>query len=197
MIILIISHRGNNKHLYKENSKEAILNVLKQDYIDGVEFDIRLTKDKKFVLNHSLLSDGKIIKYNKVDNLNLDELNSVLKKIHSKKILIIEIKDNDLSIVDLLYKIIKKYQNLNIYIHTFHKDLAILFKQKYPKIIVGLILFNINALIDYSLFDFISLHYLGYQDTKKVLFLWTINTKDKIKKFNSMNIITDKPFLAK
>ena len=47
----IIAHRGNDQ-IHKENSKEAILNSLTKDYINGVEFDIRLTKDNKFIINH-------------------------------------------------------------------------------------------------------------------------------------------------
>lgn len=197
MIILIISHRGNDNHSFKENSKGAIISCLNESYIDGCEFDIRLTKDKKFVLNHGFLSDGKIIKYTKYKDLKLDELNSVLKNIKSNKLLMIEIKDNDLVVIDLLYKIIKKYKHLNIYIHTFHKELATVFKQKYPNIKIGIILFKVNNLNDYSIFDFISLNYLSYKKLDKLVFLWTVNSKDKIKKFDSMNIITDKPFLAK
>ena len=47
-----IAHRGNDDDL-AENSKEAILNSLSKPYIDGVEFDIRITKDNKFVINHN------------------------------------------------------------------------------------------------------------------------------------------------
>ena len=46
---MFIAHRGNGKHRYLENTKEAILNVLKEE-VDGVEFDIRMTKDEKFVI---------------------------------------------------------------------------------------------------------------------------------------------------
>lgn len=92
---MIISHRGNDKHSFKENTKKAIINCLNKEYIDGVEFDIRITKDKKFVLNHGFLNNGKIIKYNKYKNLSLDELNSVLKQLKTKKIIMIEIKDNE------------------------------------------------------------------------------------------------------
>lgn len=45
-MFLFISHRGNGKHNYKENTVKSIINVLKED-VDGVEFDIRMTKDKK------------------------------------------------------------------------------------------------------------------------------------------------------
>lgn len=197
MISLIISHRGNDKHSFKENTKSAIISCLKSDYIDGVEFDIRITKDKRFVLNHGFLNNGKIIKYSKYKNLDLDELNNVLKQLKTKKIIMIEIKDNEKELIPLLYKIIKKYKNLNIYIQTFHYELAKKFKLKYPNIKVGIILFKIKNIDDYSIFDFISLNYLGYKNIKKELFLWTINSKEKQKKFISNNVITDKPWIIK
>lgn len=64
----LISHRGLDNHTYSENSLKAIENVLSKDYIDGVEFDVRITKDKKIVLIHDpiidLISNGSgIIKY--------------------------------------------------------------------------------------------------------------------------------------
>lgn len=190
---MIISHRGNDNHKFKENTKEAIVNVLKKNYVDGVEFDVRITKDKKLVLNHGFLHDGKIIKYSNAKDLSLDDLNSVLKCIKSSKIIMIEIKDDDESIIDLIYKCIKKYKGLNIYIHTFNKTIASLFKQKYPYFKVGIILFNLNT--DYSKYDFISISYLGYKPIDKLTFIWTINKKNK--KFKGLNIITDKPFLLK
>ena len=36
----IIAHRGND-NVHKENTLEAILNSLNEDYTNGVEFDIR------------------------------------------------------------------------------------------------------------------------------------------------------------
>ena len=49
--MLIIAHRGNDG-INRENSKEAIVNSLNKEYVNGVEFDIRMTKDKEFILNH-------------------------------------------------------------------------------------------------------------------------------------------------
>lgn len=193
---MIISHRGNNNHHFKENSLLAIKDVLSKNYIDGAEFDIRITKDKKFILNHSFINNGKIIKYTNSKYLNSDNLKDVLKNIKSNKLLLIEIKDNDYRIIDLLYKILKKFKHLNIYFMTFYKDLAIKLKSKYPILKVGLISFTLKEV---PTLDFICLYYLNYEKTEKELFVWTVNNKDKIKRFNSMNIniITDKPYLLK
>ena len=78
----LISYRGNDNHKYKENTKEAILSSINQNYIDGVEFDIRLTKDNYFVIYHNLL-----IEYNNIlvpiKSLLLKEIKDVYKKISS------------------------------------------------------------------------------------------------------------------
>ncbi|MBR2588563.1 MAG: hypothetical protein IKD77_05110 [Bacilli bacterium] len=47
----IIAHRAHTEK-YKDNSLKSILYSLNQNYIDGIEIDIRMTKDFKFVLNH-------------------------------------------------------------------------------------------------------------------------------------------------
>ena len=52
---MIISHRGNDNHNYKENTIEAVVFSLNRDYVDGVEVDIMFTKDKEIVLNHDYI----------------------------------------------------------------------------------------------------------------------------------------------
>ncbi len=47
----IFAHRGF-AYMYAENSLESIKEALSIDYIDGVEIDIRMTKDRQFVLIH-------------------------------------------------------------------------------------------------------------------------------------------------
>ena len=53
--MFLIAHRANNNHDFSENSLKAILNVLDKDYIDGIEIDVRITKDKQLVLIHDLV----------------------------------------------------------------------------------------------------------------------------------------------
>lgn len=192
---MIISHRGNDNHKFKENTFLGLISSLSKSYIDGAECDIRITKDKKFVLNHGFSFNNKIIKYTNSKDLTLDKLDS-LKNIKSKKIIFIEIKDNDENIINLIYKYFKKFKHLNLYFMTFYKDLAIKLKSKYPILKVGLISFTLKEI---SNLDFICLYYLNYKKTEKELFVWTVNKKDKIKKFISMgvNVITDKPYLIK
>lgn len=208
----IISHRGNGFG-YKANTKDAIIKALKTNYIDGVEFDIRITKDKKIVIIHDALinfvSNGsgfvknlnynELLKYNFCDNkyCQIPTLEEVLSLIDNNKIILIELKeesDDFKEFVNIVYKTIIKY-NLNIYIASFNYDLIKYFKTKYNK--CGLIIgngININKLYNHFDFNMVSYSYRNKVDLKET-FIWTINkTKEDIHKFN---IITDKPELFK
>ena len=70
----LIAHRAKNNHEFSENSLPAILDVLEKDYIDGIEIDVRITKDKELVLIHDhvidFISDGTGI----VSHMTLKEL---------------------------------------------------------------------------------------------------------------------------
>jgi len=194
----IIAHRGNDE-VHKENTLEAILNSLKQTYIDGIEIDIRMTKDYHFVIHHDPFYAGYYIEKTSLKVLQKKGLNSleeVLEKIDSKKILLIEIKEenkNKLLLIKL-NKILKKY-NLNYYLCSFNYDLLKTLKQKYPKYKIGLIIgikLNTNHLNNN--FDFNSVNYRHIEKVpKKETFAWTINNKETFNKVkNKGNIITDK-----
>ena len=142
----LISHRGNNKHKYIENTYEAINSSLKEKYIDGVEFDI--------------------IENNKLKDLKLEELENTLKKIKTNKIIIIDLKYERFKYKKYAYylnKILKKYKYLNIYLCSFNYDLILYIKKRY-KYKSGLIISNIlNKCKDYDSFDFISVNYRTYK----------------------------------
>jgi len=208
----IISHRGNNVSKYKQNTKQALLYALNIDFIDGIEFDVRITKDKKIVIIHDpvidFVSNGsgivknmkykKLLRYNfgtKENPTKICLLEELLKEIKSNKIILIDIKEetNDYKLIsDLVYEIIKKY-NLNIYIASFNYELIKYFKTKYNKcgLIIGLGL-NTKKLYNHFDFNIVSYNYRNRVD-KKETFIWTIN---EVKKdINNYNIITDKPYL--
>lgn len=197
----VISHRGNNNHKYKENTFKAIKNVLEEEYIDGVEFDIRMTKDNKFVLNHSPIYKDSLINNKKLKNLKLDELNNILKNIKTNKIILIDIKYELFKykkIAFYLNRVLRKYKKLNIYLCSFNYDLILHMKKKY-KYKSGLIISNIiNRNKNYNKFDFISINYKLYKKINKELMLWTINKKEIIKKYieKDVYVITDKPYLV-
>lgn len=201
----LIAHRGFDNHKYSENSLKAILTSLNEKYIDGVEFDVRITKDKKIVLIHDaiidFISDGfGIVKYKNFDELNsfkygksnepLSTLEQVLDSIKTNKIILIELKEfgNDfVLLVDETIKIIKKY-NLNIYVSSFNYKLLNYIKDKDKNIKCGLIIgYGLNSLYLKNKFDFniVSYHYINKIDKNKLTFIFNA----------SKNNINDKNYL--
>ena len=206
---MFIAHRGNGKHRYLENTKEAILNVLKEE-VDGVEFDIRMTKDEKFVIFHDPIINRQIIRLSELKDLKkinlkggfeIPELTEVLDKINTDKKIIIEIKsefdDNNL-IAKRLCDIIKKYK-LNIYLCSFNKKLIDLVSNFVDKtgLIIGYYINNQYLINNYD-YNIIHYYYKDKIDKKKETFIWTINDKKKLKDIDkNLYIITDKYYLIK
>lgn len=198
-IMKIIAHRGNDG-IHKENSLEAIISSLNDKYTDGVEFDVRLTKDNKLIVNHDPFYNGNYIRHTnavKLQKSGLNTLEEVLNNIHNNKIVMIEIKvdDKDIKIMSKkLISIIKKY-NLNYYICSFNYQFIKHLKAKY-KIKSGLIIsLKINNKYLDNNFDFNSINYLYNKKVpSKETFRWTVNTKKELEKINKReNIITDNP----
>lgn len=190
----IIAHRGNNG-INRENSLEAIVSSLNKEYIDGVEFDIRLTKDKRFIINHDPFYRTFFIEFTKSKKLikeGLDTLDDVLNLINSKKILIIDVKvdSNIKKTSKYLNRVLRRY-NLNFYICSFNYNFVKYFNKKY-NYKCGLIIgknINKNHIINNFAFYSISYKYKGIVPDKET-FYWTINNPKEIKKGN---IITDYP----
>lgn len=196
----IIAHRANDG-IHKENTMEAILNSLTLPYIDGIEIDIRMTKDGKYVIHHDPFYAGYYIEKTRLKVLQKKGLNSleeVLEQINSKKIILIEIKSenkNSSLLLIRLHKILKKY-NLNYYLCSFNYKLLENLKKKYPKYKTGLIIgikLNTNHL--HNNLDFNSINYRHIEKAPhKETFIWTVNNKEVYEKIkNKGSIITDKP----
>lgn len=216
-----IAHRGCDNHKYVPNTIDAILYSLNKDYIDGVELDVRMTKDKKIVIFHNFLIDDKkhpikavstlnyrdIKKYNIGTNNNIVHvplLNDLLKKIkNTNKKIIIEIKEesNDYEvIVKQVIKILDKYK-LNYYLCSFNYGLISYLNKNYSKYKVGILiglLINDNKLKNNFDFVSITMNYLNKWDFSKETFVWTINSEKDVKKLLEYNydigIITDKAY---
>lgn len=73
----MIAHRGCS-YIYPENSREAIECAFRNDRIDGVEVDVRLTKDRIPVLMHNLglLLETKGFHNKRVNDIILKELSN-------------------------------------------------------------------------------------------------------------------------
>lgn len=216
-----IAHRGEDNHKYISNTTKALISSLDKEYINGVELDIRMTKDKKIVIFHNFLIDDKnhpirpvstltyqqIKKYNIGTDNNVDHvslLETFLKKVKdtNKKILV-EIKEesNDYKeIIKEVINIIDKY-DLNYYICSFNYSLIKYIKKNYPKYKVGLLIgFLINDNRLYNEFDFVSItiNYLEKWDFSKETFVWTINKESDLKKLLNysydIGVITDRSY---
>lgn len=82
-----LAHRGYSSE-YKENTKEAIENSIGK--FDGVEIDIRLTKDKEFILMHDPDLDRTSSLKGKVEDFNLKEIIDSDKSIYTLKQFLLE-----------------------------------------------------------------------------------------------------------
>ena len=209
----LISHRGLDNHIYSENSLKAIESVLNKDYIDGIEIDVRMTKDKKIVLIHDpvidLISNGSgIVKYMNFDDLNkyqygkskesIITLDNLLDIINTDKIILIEIKEfgNDfINLVDETIKIISKH-NLNIYISSFNYRLLNYVKSKYKNVKCGLIIgYGLNLIHFKNNLDFniVSYHYYKQVDSSKLTFIFNLD-KNNYELNHNAYLVTDTSF---
>lgn len=133
IILMRFAHRGIT-NIYPENTYSAIYCAFASDYYDGVEIDIQLTKDKKWVIYHdkSLYRLLKIkkniseIKYQDIGLINNHKVNLLNDLVNMKgfnKFLNIEIKKKidslDKIVLNNLLAIIHKLP-FKILISSFH-----------------------------------------------------------------------------
>ena len=178
---MLIAHRGLYNENIRENTISAFDNAFKNGY-DGIEIDVRLTKDNIPVVIHdsfiSRVSNGqgriKDYTYKELLNFNFgitkDEKIPTLEKVinrYKNKIIIIELKEK----IDIV-----KYLNNNnkYYISSFNYD----YIKSITKIInynLGVINYVFNFFIDYNKLDFI-------------MILDALASDTLIKKFKDKNI---------
>lgn len=153
---MFIAHRGLFDDNIKENTIEAFDNAFNNGY-EGIEFDVRLTKDKiPVILHDSFLSrvfgvKGLLRNYTYqelLDNkIEIPKFEDVISR-YNNKVMIIELKEK----IDIT-KYIKDKRNL-YYISSFNYDyISYLNKSGYYKL--GVINYILNSGIDYSNIDFI------------------------------------------
>ena len=153
---MFIAHRGLFDDNIKENTIEAFDNAFNNGY-EGIEFDVRLTKDKiPVILHDSFLSrvfgvKGLLKNYTYqelLDNkIKIPKFEDVISR-YNNKVMIIELKEK----IDIT-KYIKDKRNL-YYISSFNYDyISYLNKSGYYKL--GVINYILNSGIDYSKIDFI------------------------------------------
>lgn len=197
-----IIHRGITSKNIKENSYLSIKKALKDKESMGVEFDIRLTKDKKIVLSHNSLISLNVIEETPYSDLIKNNYLTTLDKIldiDTNKIFLIDIKTNNNYKVfgDILMNTLNNY-NKNLYLASFDKNIIKYIKSKYKKGIITLLYRRNN-------YNFIITNYKLISNNKikkikdKEIFLWTIHNnneleelKNKFSNINNYYIIKDK-----
>ena len=213
----IIAHRGNHGSKYNQNTKENLLSALGKNYVDGIELDIRITKDKKIVIIHdfiiNLVSDGmgivkdmtlkELYKYNfgtKQNPTKISTLNNFLKQVYNDKIILIEIKEgfnDEMYIADRIMKVTRKYPDLNIYICSFNYKIIKYLNDKYNYrfgLIIGLGL-NENKIKNNFHFNIVTPSHLNKIDKNKETFVWDVLVPEELikKAWNKVYIITNHP----
>lgn len=162
----LIAHRGLKNEYIKENTVDAFLNAINNNY-NGIELDVRYTKDKEIVVIHDSFinrtSNGKgkvknytykeLLKYNfgsKEKNAKLPKLKDVIKNVNNS-IIFIELKEK----IDYLTleSILDRNHSNQYYICSFNKKyIDEIGETKYKK---GLINYVFNSGIDIKEYDFL------------------------------------------
>lgn len=192
----LIAHRVLDNHKYLENSIQGYKYCINKSYIDGLEIDVRLTKDNIFIVHHNFFNKLKIISSSKYKELNNIPLLDDFLKIKHKKILLLDLKLESNNITEYgksLIKLLKKYK-LNYYLCTFNYSLG-KYLSTNTNYKVGLFVTDIiNKNKDFTFFDFLALSKNSYNDIKfKTKMIWTINEPLKNNKYDF--VITDKAYL--
>ena len=150
----LIAHRGLWNKTIKDNSYEALKNGLESNKYIGIECDIRTTCDNKFIIYHNILYKGNLVRntyYKEMKDISLLE---DLLKIKTDKILLLEVKENDINKTKLL-KLLNKY-NHNYYLMSFNNKVIEELKNLNSKYKYGVLNYVLNSDADYNL-DFICL----------------------------------------
>lgn len=207
----LIAHRGKLSKNDVGNSKQSLLNALSKSYVEGIECDVRLTKDLKVVVLHDpiidFVSDGiGIVKYMTMKELkqyqfgkeSILTLEELLKIIHNDKMICIELKEDRKELVDNVIKIIEKYSKLNIIIISFWYSSLKYLKKIKPTIKVGLLIgysLNNNRIYNHFDYNFFSYYYIEQIGMNKKIGFFTINQKAQLLKLlekrKDIYIITD------
>ena len=154
-----IAHRGYTTSLIKENTMAAFENAVNNEF-DGIECDVRKTKDNQLVIIHDawinrtseesgLVRDftyEELLDYNfgsKEVPSKIPTLEEVLKKIKTMKL--IEIKE-DIDLTEIL-----DFVDDETYFISFDVGLINRLKAKHPHLKFGILNYVFNSELDYDL----------------------------------------------
>lgn len=155
---MLIVHRGLVNNYDKENSLEAFKNAFRDTRYAGIELDIRTSLDKKLVVVHDFFIHGHFIKKTsseELHSLGIPCLEEVL-KLDTDKMFLIEIKEEDIDIDNLL-SILEKYSDRNIYVMSFHNKVIKEIATLKPSFKCGILNYVFNSEYSYNEYDFVGL----------------------------------------
>ena len=205
----LLIHRGIVNKQYKENLLKSFKQSFKKGF--GIETDIHVTKDNKFICFHDFTLNRifkrkesvKNMKYSQIKRISVQNkkpiplLNDLLKTSKNKHSLFIEIKP-DFS-KELLKKLLKETSKFSkcVFISFKHKNIYNLLKIK-SNIKTGLSFSNRSSLktiikksknqkINYCILDKIFLDSRSIQKLKVKKYFYTIKKKSEFKKYNNYN----------
>ena len=199
-----IAHRGVVKEGLKENTMEAFLEAIKNSNYEGFELDVRVSKDKEFVIHHNSFINGKLLKnldYKELKELGVVRLKDVLRLKTDKKIFI-EIKDFCIDLGELTRLLSKT--KLNIYLMSFDNNIIKKVSTYKRKFKVGILNYYLNSDDNYRYLDFICLLYLGinektiktFEEQDIEVILYGLPSHLKIKDYN-VSVIADDEYVTK
>lgn len=155
-----IAHRGYTTALIKENTLEAFANALNNEF-DGIECDVRKTKDGKLVIIHDAWVNRTTDEVGLVREQTYDELleyNFGTEEVPSKIPLLEEV----LRDVQGVIKLIELKEDVDLggildlvddetYFISFDTGLINRLKAKYPQLKYGVLNYVFNSSVDYDL----------------------------------------------
>lgn len=195
--IKLVAHRGLHDNNSEENKIVAFEKAVNNNFL-GIEFDVRETKDKKFVVIHDknllrtegVFKEAKKSKYKELIKYKIPLLETVLSK-YNEILKIVEIKE--VKSFKKLIKLLNKYSN--VYVCSFSKKRISRLNVVNRKYKLGIINNAINSKINYKVLDFYLFYYYIVSDNlikyfkgnNKELFLFGLKTSD-IKKYKREQI---------
>lgn len=216
---MIIAHRGFAKNC-QENTLEAYRRAIEVG-VDGIELDVRKTKDNILILFHDeLINDQQInqLTYTEINYLannlgwQVPTLVELLKLVQGKVKLDVELKEKGYETE--VIALILEYLTIEQFIATsFQLESLLALKSNYPSVKTGILL-NKKTATNFELKDnLITIDFLApniqlldsnwlklARIHNKSIFVWTVNEEKVIEKLlqESMivGIITDKSDLA-
>jgi len=173
-LTLIIAHRGYRKKGEPDNSMPAFHSAINSN-ADGLEFDIHLTSDRKFVVFHddtletlgipkpiNEITFNEVISLELAEGINIPSLEEVLKTFGNKTLLNIEFKpkeDGVEELITLIHKYKLKKDPKNLIISSFNSNPLKKIKSIDPEIPTGLLVhFSRNQIKRASSIDCDAIH---------------------------------------